>query len=84
MLKWENYVMQQEKMRQTREEVDRYLDLGETQLNQLEQKLKDLKDMIEYFERICQIQDNCINEVGLLQEREKANSHMSRQSDAEN
>jgi len=55
MLKWENYVIQHEKMKKLREDIQDTFKISHDKMAVINNKLKDLKETLVYFNHICRI-----------------------------
>ena len=49
MLKWENFVIQHEKMKVLREEINESFKIDQEKLSEIDKKQKELKELMDYF-----------------------------------
>jgi hypothetical protein len=59
MLKWENYVIQQEKMKKLREDIDEAARAQALKIKEIQLKHRQLVATLAHFHKICQILEDC-------------------------
>lgn len=62
MLKWENFVIQHEKMKKLREDIRDSFKSQSAKIEEIKTKQKQLSGITTHFSRICQILEQCQSE----------------------
>jgi hypothetical protein len=57
MLKWENYLILQEKMKKLREDISEAFNSNTDKMAEIDNKQNQLKEILSYYQRLCQIID---------------------------
>ena len=55
MLNWENFVIQQEKMKRLREDITELLSKAEAKLSVIGMKNQELKQSVQFLNQVCHI-----------------------------